>query len=602
MWHCAEPCGRVSQFLAALLLLAGVPHDYAPWTSFFSPVVAAAAQNSAASENSQQTPSPGFVLRTERNLVLVRVVVWDSKGNPVDGLSKDSFRLFDNGKPQVISHFAVEKAAGAAEAAAAPAAKPALAQTPEEPPAVRAPERYVILYFDDIHSSFEDIVHAREAAEQFLASAVAPSDRLAISTTSGDIAQEFTSDLGSIRRALARLRSRFRGGDPKQDCPSLSDYVADRIVNFNDGDALSFALAQAAGQGCPPPDPHFLRMMAHNAEEQYRAQAQSSLTVLEHLVRSLSMKPGERNLILVSPGFLTLLPSDKVEGVIDRALRDGVVISTLDPEGLTNSFPWANASQEVPGQPSSRVRQEGIAGVPNLATLVLRFTTDIQAADWDILAELAEGTGGRFFHNNNDLAAGLRLLAAAPEVSYLLAYSPEKLQFDGKFHRLKVELVNGHGLTVMARRGYFAPAQASGAEAQADKEIADAAFSRYEVNELPVRLSTKFYRLDEHSVQLAIQIHLDSKALPFRKEGGRNIDDLRFVTVLFDRDGNYVDGHEKKLSLRLKDSNLAQVFQTGIDVQDKFRVAPGTYWVREVVRDSEGGELTALNQSVEIAF
>src|SRR5208282_5071684 len=46
--------------------------------------------------------------RVNVRLVLARVVVRDARGHAVGNLHKEDFELFDNGKPQVISHFAVE--------------------------------------------------------------------------------------------------------------------------------------------------------------------------------------------------------------------------------------------------------------------------------------------------------------------------------------------------------------------------------------------------------------------------------------------------------------------------------------------------------------
>src|ERR1035438_7348006 len=48
-----------------------------------------------------------FQLRVKSNLVVVRVVVRDAKGKPVEGLARQDFRLFDRGKEQSISEFEV---------------------------------------------------------------------------------------------------------------------------------------------------------------------------------------------------------------------------------------------------------------------------------------------------------------------------------------------------------------------------------------------------------------------------------------------------------------------------------------------------------------
>lgn len=72
------------------------------------------------------------------------------------------------------------------------------------------------------------------------------------------------------------------------------------------------------------------------------------------------------------------------------------------------------------------------------------------------MAELSNGTGGTYFHNNNDLLGGLKSLAAAPEYIYWLAISLKDVKPNGTFHQLKVK-VNKPDLDVQARRGYVAP-------------------------------------------------------------------------------------------------------------------------------------------------
>ena len=74
----------------------------------------------------------------------------------------------------------------------------------------------------------------------------------------------------------------------------------------------------------------------------------------------------------------------------------------------------------------------------------------------DVMAELAEGTGGTFFHNRNDLENGLKSLAATPEVVYLLALSLKEVKHDGSYHSLRVR-VDRKSLKTQSRRGYFAP-------------------------------------------------------------------------------------------------------------------------------------------------
>ena len=54
------------------------------------------------------------------------------------------------------------------------------------------------------------------------------------------------------------------------------------------------------------------------------------------------------------------------------------------------------------------------------------------------------------------------------------------------------------------------------------------------------------------------------------------------------------------LELRLRDETLAGRLAQGISVKSAFDVTPGTYFVRLVVRDSEGQSMTAHSGSVEV--
>jgi len=102
------------------------------------------------------------------------------------------------------------------------------------------------------------------------------------------------------------------------------------------------------------------------------------------------------------------------------------------------------------------------------------------------LAELADATGGSFFHNNNDLGEGLKRIAAQPEFIYVLGFSPQNLKLDGSFHALKVSLTkqSGAGLQLQSRRGYFVARHAIDPVEQAKQEVEEAFFSRDEIRDL----------------------------------------------------------------------------------------------------------------------
>ena len=70
------------------------------------------------------------------------------------------------------------------------------------------------------------------------------------------------------------------------------------------------------------------------------------------------------------------------------------------------------------------------------------------------MSSLADGTGGSFFHNSNDLGAGFKGLTAVPEYVYLLELPIDGMQADGTYHHLKVN-VDRSDVELKARAGYF---------------------------------------------------------------------------------------------------------------------------------------------------
>src|SRR5271155_4384953 len=69
------------------------------------------AQTNSVQSGEISTQEAPLTFKSGVNLVPVPVVVRDSKGNAVGTLGIGDFQLFDNGKPQMISKFSVEKLA-----------------------------------------------------------------------------------------------------------------------------------------------------------------------------------------------------------------------------------------------------------------------------------------------------------------------------------------------------------------------------------------------------------------------------------------------------------------------------------------------------------
>jgi hypothetical protein len=245
---------------------------------------------------------------------------------------------------------------------------------------------------------------------------------------------------------------------------------------------------------------------------------------------------------------------------------------------------------------------QGCGGSGGCSTLTIKqqAARDEAFANRDVMAEIAANTGGRFFENSNDLLKGFERLATAPEYIYVLGFAPQDLKLDGRYHTLKVSLHNGTGLTLDARRGYYAPRYAKDPAERSKEEIAEAFFSRAETADIPVVIQTQFFKTSDYEATLSVSAKIDVRQLQFRKEADRNRNDLTVVAGLFDSDGNYVTGTQKVLEMRLREETLHGRLASGITVKNTFTVAPGTYFVRLVVRDSEGQTMGARSAPVEI--
>jgi VWFA-related protein len=119
------------------------------------------------------------------------------------------------------------------------------------------------------------------------------------------------------------------------------------------------------------------------------------------------------------------------------------------------------------------------------AATELQYRLDSAQAEGDILSDLANATGGAYFHNNNDLNEGFKRVSAMPEHFYTLGFAPQNLKLDGSYHKLKVSLKNPAKLALQTRRGYYAPKHAADPVEEAKQEIQDAIFSREEMHDLP---------------------------------------------------------------------------------------------------------------------
>ncbi len=555
-------------------------------TAIYPLLAALSAPGQDAAQVTTHDVTPTFKERV--NMVLVPVVVRDGKGQAIGGLRKEDFQLFDNGKRQTIASFTVETRA------ALPAKRP-LTQPGEKPSAER-PQRFIAYFFDDIHLKSEDMAWVRDGVTRNLAT-LDPTDRVAIYTTSGRTTLEFTGDRKSLSETLMKLRPNpiSRG---LRDIPNISYYQADLIVNRGGdpvtggtgpgGDALTVATREVLIR-LSVPDVRTARSMAWSAANRaLRAgehETEVTCMVLKQVSRRMGYLPGKRTVVLLSPGFLTL-PAARplLNDAVDLATKRNVVISSLDARGLYTDMPDITETAYDPKALQMKQQMDQLEA------------REVSAS----LAQIAEGTGGRFVESSNDIDGGLKRIATPPEYSYILGFSPRNLETDGRYHRLKVLLARKEGRNVQARRGYYAVKHLTDPAEAAKKEIEEAVFAPEDIHDPAISISTEFFKSSAANATLTVLSRLDFKHIAFRKTEGRNSNDVTVVACLFDQNGNYADGKQTLVSLRLRDQTLSDGMGSGYTLRTAFQVQPGTYAVRVAVRDADGALMAAESSAVEI--
>lgn len=382
-------------------------------------------------------PSP--IIKTTSRLVNVNVVAFDKKGNPVRDLTREDFVLTDNGAARPISLFSLETTDGARpiDAAAAKSAPGIFTNRVEQ-----SASAVTIFLLDGLNTEMPDQAFAKSDLLKYLKE-VLPNDRVALFALNRELllVHDFTTDIQALLDAVQRQRPRINQ-EVKESEPMASTY----------------------------PDP-VVRFMLNNTNQKMadftiEVRATETAAALEAIAAHAARVPGRKNLVWISGGFPMALGFGK------RGSRDRRSFTSEEDRAIRA---LNDADIAVYPVDARRLETQSVSDVTGgLATpLSKRGQTQAiaQAAKEDpnfqSMEELAAGTGGRPFHNINDLGAAIKTAINDARVSYALAFSPAADAIDGKYHTIKLQ-VNRPGVQVRYREGYVAypdPPQVSLAQA-----------------------------------------------------------------------------------------------------------------------------------------
>jgi VWFA-related protein len=365
-------------------------------------LLAALAGLAAVSAGAQAQPA--FKAGVDSVRLDTRVVTDD--GGFVRGLSKDDFRVFEDGQEQTLTAFSmVELPPPVIDAGAA------LPSDVSSNASFRDGRVY-LLVLDDLHIHELRAVTVRDLARRFIEEHTSAADRVAIATTSGlaDRTQDFTNDRTRLFAAISRFKPHF-----------LAEAAVSSVPQF---DAMR-------ATGVPPDPPP-------------TGATPTELIPLQSLLSSvdwLGTIPERRKaLVLIGEGIVDRSTDPEVEGtireIVSAAARSNVAIYSVDAHGLPTGPSGAVKPVAVPDDdPMSEQRRRQQQG----------------------MRLLAEETGGAAVVNSNAFDPLFARVVSDSSAYYLLGYTsttkPTK-----KLKRIEVRVARP-GTTVQVRRGYGQPSE-----------------------------------------------------------------------------------------------------------------------------------------------
>ena len=528
--------------------------------------------------------------RVNSRLVEVDVVV-RSKGGAVTGLTKDDFRILDNGKPQNIATFSVRSSSNTRGvptklvANAAPLPPGTISNRVdsrgEEPVAA------TVILLDRLNTEVADQSYFTKEMLKYLKT-MQPGEHVAIYTLlkSLRIVQDFTDDPQRLLLAASHSNAQQSVSLASSDESALKT-EEDSIKNFADATldpngAAAAALNAELGRNAVTE--------MEDAEKKNRALLTSA--ALEDIARHLRGLPGRKKLVWVSGGFpigaleVNSRHYDEFGEETARAVRSlnnaNVAVYAIDPRGVvaygTNPAiltPNATTGQSI----FSQVQRPDPVGLnaPNIAGMNL----------------FASGTGGRAIYATNDLVGAIKTVMEDDEVVYTIGFYPSEQKMDGSYHKLSVKVARS-GVEVHHRQGYLAADTKIFTPRQRREAMTDAIQNPLDSTELGLRASIAPISGRPGIYRLAVTLGVNELHLEHIKD--RWVGDIDFGThfsLALDFKGSY-----ETIRVSLTEDRLRQTLKDGFVFRRDVDFGGRAGELRVVIQDRSTGSIGSVRLPV----
>lgn len=513
------------------------------------------------------------VFSVESAMVVVDMTVRDGKGKLIDDLKREDFRIYEDNVLQNIVTFSAENVAiGPAAAVADQGAGNTEASQSKPQPVVNlalnptapvkkedlADKRLIILFFDLSSLETENLLRSVDAARDFIAKQTGPQDLMAIATYSSTLSlvQDFTNNRELLLKILKEIAS-----EESEESATETGTAAESSDEVFVPDSVQFNV--------------------FNTDRRMAA--------LETLAKMYREFPERKSLIYFSSGMTTtgVENNAQIRSTVDNANRSNMSIYAVDSRGLVALPPGGDASR-------------GSAGGGAFGGSGMMQQRNSLSSSQETLVTLAHDTGGRSFSDSNDLSLAMKQVQVDTNVYYVLGYLSSNSKEDGKYRKIRVELIRP-GLKIAHRPGYFA-AKAFGQLNQQEKDLQLTQAMNVErpFVDVPLILEADYFRKDNNTNYVPISIEILGEGLKFEEKGSNREGKFEFVAQAFDPKGRATGIARDAVSLKLPVEKAEKLKSGGIFYSTGFQLRPGAYKLKFLVRDNVTGKLGSFEQPINV--
>jgi len=192
-----------------------------------------------------------------------------------------------------------------------------------------------------------------------------------------------------------------------------------------------------------------------------------------------------------------------------------------------------------------------------------------------VLAALAEGTGGFTIFNTNDLFGGLQRIANEQNEFYLLGYVPPQ-SAEGSCHTLKVKMNHG-GMNVRARSGYCDVRQANILDGTPVEKQLEIRAQENQAGGVHPSFQAPYFYTGPNIARVNLAMEIPQEMFKFDKDKGKYHSSLNVLGIAYRDDGTVGAKFSDQVKLDLEKDEWKEFTKNAYHYQNQFDAAPGKY-------------------------